>query len=79
MRGEYPAITDYVVRHPEHAADIRDLFPEIAAVEQCKPSDAETGTPSPAAISSRRGPPPRPVGRLPDPPLSRRGGNGRGL
>ena len=54
-RGEHPAITDYVARYPEHADDIRDLFPEIAAVEQCKPSNGETGTSSPAAISSRRG------------------------
>ena len=36
-RGEHPAITDYIAHHPEHADDIRDLFPEIALVEQCKP------------------------------------------
>jgi serine/threonine protein kinase/WD40 repeat protein/tetratricopeptide (TPR) repeat protein len=58
-RGEHPAITDYIARHPEHADDIRDLFPEIAAVEQCKPSDGESRTSSSTAIPVR-------PGRLPD-------------
>jgi serine/threonine protein kinase/WD40 repeat protein/tetratricopeptide (TPR) repeat protein len=58
-RGEQPAITDYIARHPEHADDIRDLFPEIAAVERCKPSDGESRPPSFTT------PPVRP-GRLPD-------------
>ena len=37
-RGEHPSITEYVLRHPEHADDIRELFPEIAIVEQHKPA-----------------------------------------
>jgi serine/threonine protein kinase/WD40 repeat protein/tetratricopeptide (TPR) repeat protein len=53
-RGEHPAITDYIARHPELADDIRELFPEIAAVEQCKPPELESMTP-PGAISPRPG------------------------
>jgi serine/threonine protein kinase/WD40 repeat protein/tetratricopeptide (TPR) repeat protein len=51
-RGEHPAIADYVALHPEHADDIRDLFPEIAAVEQCKPSDFGSKTSSPTAMAA---------------------------
>ena len=52
-RGEYPAIADYVLRHPEYADDIRDLFPEIVAVEHCKASEAEVRPPGPMAIPVR--------------------------
>ena len=52
-RGEHPAITEYVARYPEHADDIRELFPEIALVEQHKPSDAESRTPSLATAIPR--------------------------
>ena len=40
-RGEHPSITEYVVRYPEHADDIRDLFPALALVEQFKPARKE--------------------------------------
>src|SRR5580658_10408561 len=53
--GEYPAIAEYIMRHPEHADDIRDLFPEIAVVEQCKPSAAVSKMASPTAIPARPG------------------------
>jgi eukaryotic-like serine/threonine-protein kinase len=61
-RGERPAITDYAARHPERADDIRELFPEIAVVEQCKPSGAESRTSLPAAISPKRGSHPEQLG-----------------
>lgn len=32
--GENPSITEYVRRHPDLEADIRDLFPTIAMMEQ---------------------------------------------
>ncbi len=40
-RGEHPSLTDYVKRYPEHAADIRDLFPALALIEQHKPAPQE--------------------------------------
>ena len=40
-RGEHPSITEYVERFPEHADDIRDLFPALALVEQYKPERKE--------------------------------------
>ena len=30
-RGEHPSLTEYVERYPEHADDIRDLFPALGA------------------------------------------------
>jgi eukaryotic-like serine/threonine-protein kinase len=61
-RGERPAITDYVALYPEHADDIRELFPEIAVVEQCKPSVAESRTSFPTAIPPKRGSHPEQLG-----------------
>ena len=40
-RGEHPSITEYVERYPEHADDIRELFPALALVEQFKPARQE--------------------------------------
>jgi serine/threonine protein kinase/WD40 repeat protein len=32
--GEHPALTEYVARHPELAADIRELFPALGLMEE---------------------------------------------
>jgi serine/threonine protein kinase len=40
-RGEHPAISAYVDRHPELADDIRELFPALALVENFKPERPE--------------------------------------
>ncbi len=32
-RGERPGVTEYCARHPELAADIRDLFPTLGVME----------------------------------------------
>jgi WD40 repeat protein/serine/threonine protein kinase len=37
-RGEQPAISHYVDRHPDLAADIRQLFPAMIQVEKLKPA-----------------------------------------
>jgi eukaryotic-like serine/threonine-protein kinase len=39
-RGERPSIDDYAAAHPEHAAEIRDLFPALVMMEELAPSDA---------------------------------------
>jgi serine/threonine protein kinase/WD40 repeat protein/tetratricopeptide (TPR) repeat protein len=36
-RGERPALSEYADRHPELAADIRDLFPALVKIEHLKP------------------------------------------
>src|SRR5262249_22711250 len=36
-RGEHPALSEYINRHPHLAADIRDLFPALIQVEKLKP------------------------------------------
>ena len=35
--GEHPRPEDYCARHPDLAADIRDLFPALIQVEKLKP------------------------------------------
>jgi hypothetical protein len=37
-RGERPALAEYTDRHPELAAEIRDLFPALAQIERLKPA-----------------------------------------
>src|SRR5271157_1389365 len=52
-RGEHPSLTEYVERYPEHADDIRDLFPALALVEQFKPERKELdGSPAASRPSS---------------------------
>src|SRR5262249_39113106 len=36
-RGERPPLTEYTERYPEHAAQIRDLFPALVLMEQIAP------------------------------------------
>ncbi len=38
--GEMPSIDEYALAHPELAAEIRELFPTIAAMEQLKERNA---------------------------------------
>jgi serine/threonine protein kinase len=42
-RGQSPSIAEYAEKHPELAAEIQDLFPAIAAIEQLKAHKAEAG------------------------------------
>src|SRR5215831_6976831 len=37
-RGERPALSEFVGRHPELAAEIHDLFPALVMMEQLKPA-----------------------------------------
>jgi WD40 repeat protein/serine/threonine protein kinase len=38
-RGECPAVREYTDKYPEHAAQIRDLFPAVIALERVAPAD----------------------------------------
>src|SRR5262249_13967281 len=40
-RGEYPALTDYVNRHPQWADEIRELFPALMMMERLKPAEGD--------------------------------------
>jgi eukaryotic-like serine/threonine-protein kinase len=42
-RGERPSLTEYVERCPEHADEIRELFPALVVMEQLKPAGDRTG------------------------------------
>lgn len=35
-RGEHPSVSDYAAKHPSHAAQLRDLLPAVAQMEQLK-------------------------------------------
>jgi serine/threonine protein kinase/WD40 repeat protein len=52
-KGERPSLTDYIERCPEHADEIRELFPALVVMEQLKPAPADAtgafgGQPAPA-------------------------------
>ena len=40
-RGEYPALTEFVSRHPELENEIRDLFPAVAMMEHVEASESK--------------------------------------
>jgi serine/threonine protein kinase/WD40 repeat protein/tetratricopeptide (TPR) repeat protein len=47
-RGERPALSEYADRHPDLAAEIRDLFPALVQIEHLKPAPGDqTGAFSP--------------------------------
>ncbi len=54
-RGEHPSLNEYIERYPEHAGDIRDLFPALALVEQNKPARQELDRALAAAMPAARG------------------------
>ena len=54
-RGERPSLEEYVVRCPERADDIRELFPALVEMEQLKPLVDQPPTPAePAALHPQR-------------------------
>src|SRR5438105_3974615 len=46
-RGERPSLREYTERYPEHAEQIRDLFPALAMMEQVAPDSASDPASSP--------------------------------
>ena len=73
-RGERPPLSEYTARYPEHAAEIRDLFPALVMMEQIAP-ESEAG--SLAAVSaSLRGQPIKHPERLGDYRILREIGRG---
>src|SRR5262245_41155234 len=46
-RGERPSLQEYIDRHPELAADIREFFPAVVEMEQVK--DDRQDVPAPTA------------------------------
>ena len=40
-RGERPALTEYVKRHPEWAEEIREVFPALMMMERLKPAQGD--------------------------------------
>jgi serine/threonine protein kinase/Tfp pilus assembly protein PilF len=53
-RGERPALTEYATRYPDLAAQIRELFPALALLEDVRPDPQTT-----AATTTDAGPPRR--------------------
>ena len=52
-RGERPALSEYTARYPEHADQIRDLFPALVVMEQIAP-DSEAAASFFAGSSLRK-------------------------
>ena len=61
-RGEHPSLTEYIEHYPEHADDIRELFPALALVEQFKPARKELGRPMAAPATAVHGTVPAQLG-----------------
>src|SRR6516162_9850662 len=53
-RGERPPLSEYTERYPEHAEQIRDLFPALVMMEQIAPDSQSDGLPSPGRLSRQR-------------------------
>ena len=51
-RGERPPLSEFIDRFPEHADEIRDLFPALVMMEQIAP-ESEAGSLAPAGASMR--------------------------
>ncbi len=49
--GERPPLSEFVQRHPELSADIRDLFPALVQIEQLKPAADLTGEFEPEGVA----------------------------
>src|SRR6516165_6502187 len=54
-RGERPTLSEFTARDPEHADEIRDLFPALVMMEQIAP-DSEAGSLTAVRASLRRRP-----------------------
>src|SRR5215831_9092901 len=37
-RGEHPSLSEFIARAPEHAGEIRELFPALVLMEQAGPA-----------------------------------------
>jgi serine/threonine protein kinase len=54
-RGERPTLSEFIARDPEHADEIRDLFPALVVMEQIAP-DSDAGSLAAVQPSLRRRP-----------------------
>ena len=62
-RGERPPLSEYTARYPEHAEQIRDLFPALVMMEQIAPGSESSPPPSAgAAWGPRPGEHPEQIG-----------------
>jgi WD40 repeat protein/serine/threonine protein kinase len=73
-RGERPPLSEYTARYPEHAAEIRDLFPALVMMEQIAPDSEAASLALPPA--SPRGRPIKHPERLGDYRILREIGRG---
>src|SRR5262249_36826731 len=51
-RGERPALSEYIERHPELADDIRDLFPALVMMEEAGPPDGKRPGPGGGPVAA---------------------------
>src|SRR5262249_50899006 len=72
-QGERPALTEYTDRHPELAAEIRDLFPALVVMEDVVPGGGDMTRTSDGGSAAPAG---RPLTRLGDYRILREVGRG---
>jgi WD40 repeat protein/serine/threonine protein kinase len=61
-RGERPALAEYTDQHPEHADEIRELFPALVKIEQLKPAAVDATGPFAGAANLVGAPRPERIG-----------------
>ena len=55
--GERPALSEYEAKHPELAADIRELFPALAMLEEGRRCVDQPPAPDPTRLTEGQVPP----------------------
>lgn len=53
--GQYPSVSEYVEQYPDHAEEIRELFPTMMMMEQLKPPGAQEALDHAAPLVDRIG------------------------
>ncbi len=61
-QGERPPLSEYTARYPEHAEQIRDLFPALVMMEQIAPGSECSAPPSAGTLRQRPGEHPEQIG-----------------
>jgi serine/threonine protein kinase len=58
-RGDRPSLGEYMAAYPEHAEEIREVFPALVMIEELAPGEDSPAATGPASIDAQPSPPER--------------------